>query len=80
MELPTRFEVATVLQELIAGSQTREFASAWACEWVLGDGNADDPVLWFALNLLVMADIVTTDRPYLYGNVDFQACLDSLSK
>jgi len=78
MEPPTRLEVAAVLRELIHGERTRQSASAWASNWLLGDARVGDPAVWEALELLGAADLVSTDRPFLYNDEDFQASLDRL--
>ena len=78
MEPPTRPEVAAVLRQLINGEQTRQSASTWASDWVLGDVRVSDPAVWEALELLLMADLVSTDRPFLYNDEDFHASLDRL--
>jgi hypothetical protein len=79
MKRPTRPEVAAVLRGLINGEQTRQSASAWASEWLLGDARVSDPAVWEALQLLGAADLISTDRPFLYNDQDFRACLDRLS-
>jgi hypothetical protein len=79
MEPPTRLEVAAVLRGLIRGEQTRRSASVWANDWLLGDARVSDPAVWEALQLLGPADLVSTDRPFLYNDEDFQACLERLS-
>ncbi|APW62028.1 hypothetical protein BSF38_03560 [Paludisphaera borealis] len=79
MDLPTRPEVATVLRRLNNGEQTRQSASAWACGWLVGDSRISDLVVWEALELLGAADLVNTDRPFLYDVEDFQDCLSTLS-
>ena len=79
MQPPTRPEVATVLRELINDECTRQSASAWACDWLLGDARVSDPVVWEALELLGAADLISTDRPFLYNDEDFRASLDKLS-
>jgi hypothetical protein len=38
----------------------------------------DDPVVWRALDNLGGADAVSTDRPFLFEEVDFRAWLDEL--
>lgn len=78
MEPPTRHEVAAVLRELIHGERTRESASAWASNWLLGDVRIGDLAVWEAIELLGAADLVSIDRPFLYNNEDFQAVLDGL--
>ena len=38
----------------------------------------DDPVVWRALDNLVGADAVSTERPFLFEESDFQAWLAEL--
>ena len=40
----------------------------------------DDPVIWRALNNLAGADAPSTDRPFLYEEVDFRAWLAELQE
>jgi hypothetical protein len=80
MESPTRSEVEAVLRDLIAGMRTRRSASDWASPWLLDETLVDDPLVWDALQLLGAADLVSTDRPYLYDEVDFRTCLDLLRR
>ena len=61
-----------MLLGLITGTVSRKEATDWAARWV----NADDPDVpdkssWKALDALSGADLITTDRPYLYGRKDF---------
>lgn len=79
MEPPTRAEVAAVLRGLINGEQSRQSASAWASDWLLGEARVSDPAVWESLQLLGAADLISTDRPFLYDDEDFRACLDRLS-
>jgi hypothetical protein len=77
---PTRDDVARILQQLIAGEISPEAASNWASAWVNRfeelkrlDRRAKD-----ALDSLALADTPTTDRPYLYGQADFENWLREL--
>ena len=76
---PTRSEVAALLRELISGRQTRQSASAWASKWLLSGVRVSDNKVWETLQLLGAADLISTDRPFLYNDEDFQAYLDMLS-
>ncbi len=79
MEPPTRPEIAAVLRGLIDGVRTRQSASACASDWVLGDARISDPAVRETLEWLLMADMISTDRPFLFGDEDFRAWLDDLS-
>ena len=45
---------------------------------VIADGPEMEPQIWEALRRLIAADLPSTDRPYLYEIVDFQAWLADL--
>jgi hypothetical protein len=78
MSEPTRAATTKVLRDLIAGSMTRSEASAWATQWVAADHHVPDRVLWKTLTAIVGADLISTDRPFLYGITDFEAWLEQL--
>jgi len=65
--------VLSRLEDLVAGRQTREEAANWAAEWVndTDDVKVDDFAVWEALTAILGADLISTDRPYLYGPSDF---------
>jgi hypothetical protein len=66
---------------LIDGTLSREDVSDWAMQWVdARDPGVDDPVAWEALLDLSGADAISTDRPYLYEQVDFEAWRDALMR
>lgn len=78
---PSRADVETKLQGLIEGRVTRDDATAWAMQWVAApDSGVDDPIVWNALNNLSGADAPSTDRPYLFTEIDFRAWLDELRR
>lgn len=82
-QIPTREDVAAVLRSLIQGHKTREEVSAWATEYIVFDDPAiypevEDEAVWEALEALTGANLISTDRPYLYGAEDFQNWLDEL--
>ena len=78
-QVPSREDVELRLNDLIAGRTTREPIADWAKQWILPDApNVDDPAVWRALKKLAAADMVTTDRPYLYGEEDYRDWLAEL--
>jgi transposase InsO family protein len=79
MSDPTRSDAATVLRGLIEGSMSRSEASAWAMKWVNADHHVPDRVFWETIIAIVGADMISTDRPWLYGANDFQAWLEELN-
>jgi hypothetical protein len=80
MNVPTRSDAAKVLRELLAGMITRSEASAWAIQWMAHDHRITDRALWNSLVELGGADLVGGDRPYLYGDSDFQQWLADLDE
>lgn len=78
---PSRAEVEARLLDLISGRLGREEATAWAMQWVAAsDPGVDDEVVWSGLNNLAGADAPSTDRPFLYEDVDFRAWLAELRR
>ena len=76
---PSRAEVEARLLELISGELGRDEATAWALQWIAAaTPGVDDPVVWRALDNLAGADAVSTDRPFLFDDVDFRAWLEEL--
>ena len=76
---PTRVEVAARLQGLIDGRLSREEVATWAKRWVTADDpRIRDQAVWSVLQSMSGADLISTDRPYLYGLEDFQAWLEEL--
>ncbi len=76
---PSRDEVAARFRALIANEQTREAVSDWAGPWFSQLDEIADPKVAEAIQLLRMADLPTTNRPYLYGPEDFEAWLKELA-
>lgn len=70
---PDRQQVEAKLVDLASGKITREEATAWAEQFDLDA--IDDELVVDALELLTGADMISTDRPYLYGPEDFRAWL-----
>lgn len=79
MNPPSRKEVADIFQQLLSGELTRNAASEWACRWLLNGFTVEDRVVWEALTLLGAADLISTDRPYLYNEEDFTGMLSQLT-
>ncbi len=80
MEAPSRTEVMGKLEQLIQGVASRAAVSTWAEKWIAADDPPDmERDLWDALVLLTAADVISTDRPFLFGNSDFEGELKKLS-
>ena len=68
-----------MIRDLISGVRSRIEVTEWAMQWLdASDPGVDDPVVWKALGQIVGADAPTTDRPWLYGQADFQAWISEL--
>ncbi len=80
MTPPSRTEIAQILRGLLAGTLSRAEASRWAEPWITGDARVGDRAVWSALELLGAADLISSDRPYLYEAVDFENCLSQLEE
>lgn len=78
MNPPSRNEVANVLRALLSGTLSRQEASEWAMRYMIGDMRIPDTQVWNTLKLLGGADLISTDRPFLYESIDFQQCLMQL--
>ena len=80
MTQPSRGEVSLQLQYLLDGSSSREEVAAWAM-LILNDDNIRvcDAVVLEALKFLGGADLMSTDRPYLYMEADFASELAKLN-
>ena len=77
-EIPTRAEVARRLTALIQddSAEARAAAADWAGEYIRFDDpqiypEIKEPALWEAIGLIASADLISTDRPFLYGPEDF---------
>jgi len=79
MHAPSRSEVVAKFRQLIRGPSSREEVATWAEKWVIVDNppcmEAD---LWEALKFLAGADLISTDRPFLYSTQDFECELAKL--
>jgi hypothetical protein len=80
MTPPTKSDVVDKLQALINDALTREDVAGWAQQWVIEDNPQDMPKdVWDALTFLCAADMISTDRPYLYEREDFEEELAKLA-
>lgn len=84
--VPTFGEVVEKLRLLAAGELSRQQASEWASPWIAKytevrfDANRElNRKVEKALDLLASADLISTDRPYLYGQSDFERWLNELT-
>ena len=84
--IPTFGEVVQKLKQLVANEISRQQASDWASPWIVKydeiqfDANYDlDRKIREALDCLASADLISTDRPYLYGQSDFEGWLHDLT-
>lgn len=76
---PTRQEVEAKLSKLLSGNASREEVAEWAAKWVrMPAPNVEDRLVWKALTRLSGADMISTDRPYLYDENDFTSWLKEL--
>jgi hypothetical protein len=83
--IPNKKDIISKINDLIAGKISREEVSTWATEYILFDDpqiypEIDDAVVWNAIKHLSGADLITTDRPYLYGITDFEEWLKPLQR
>jgi hypothetical protein len=70
-------DVEKMHSDLLEGRVSRRQASDWAAQWVMANvPYVNDDRVWRALTHLVRADMLQTDRPYLYGERDFEAWLN----
>lgn len=78
-DAPSKIEVKEKLQALISATITREAAANWAQRWVILEDPPDmDEKVWSALTFICSADMISLDRPYLYGREDFERELERL--
>ena len=77
--LPDRDEIARKIRALSSGDLLRAEASAWAVQFLLDDDcYVSDEVAWDVITALGGVDTPSTDRPYLYGPLDFDDWLETL--
>ncbi len=84
-EVPMCADVEAKLLDLIEGRCSHYEALSWAEHWLYEDyvlvlDLFDDPALLEAIDALSGADMITTDRPYLYGEEDFRVWLHELQQ
>ena len=73
MNAPFRSEIIEKLDHLIQQSESREEVATWAQKWVIADNPPEmERDIWEAIQFLASADIISTDRPYLYSVQDFE--------
>jgi len=81
MNAPSRSEVTEKFQQLLQEVASREGVATWAQKWVIADNPTDmEKDIWEALQFLASADLISTDRPYLYSAQDFERELAKLLK
>lgn len=78
--VPSRAEVEARFLDLITGRCDRHTVATWANELVARDVSVSDPGVWKALVALSGADLSTSDREFLHGEVDFCAWLEALKR
>lgn len=77
--LPSRADVLLVIDRLIEGALTRAEVSEWAFQYIANDDlHIDDDVAWEVIQNLGAADLVSSDRPFLYEIADFRGWRDRL--
>ncbi len=77
--IPTRIEILEKLKALRSGSISRQDASKWATEIITNDHlEVTNFTNWEVLKRIGGADLISTDRPYLYEDCDFAAWEDEL--
>jgi len=79
VEPPTRVQVVEQLRRLLAGDISREEVSLWASPWATRFDEIEDARVREAIDQLSGADTPTTDRPYLFMEVDFEEWLRELT-
>jgi hypothetical protein len=84
--VPTLSDVAEKLRLLVVGEISRQQASEWASPWITEytevqfDTDRElDRRIKKAFDRLASADSISTDRPYLYGQSDFERWLNDLT-
>lgn len=72
--LPKRIEILNILNQLIAGSISRDKVSDWAISLINNDSiSKTDNTAWKVLEGLGAADLPATDQEFLYTIDDFLA-------
>jgi len=77
----TREDLRQVLEKLMNNSTSRKKAASWALKYLQDDScYSDDDVIEDVIVKLSAVDLISTDRPYLYTEVDFKAWLEELEE
>lgn len=72
--LPSREELFRKLDGLCAGAENREQVAEWAFRIINDDGlRVTDKVAWRVLEGLGAADLLVSNKVYLYAGEDFKA-------
>lgn len=73
-------DMIKVIESLINESISRQEASEWASKIIDDDDHAIpiEKKVWEILEGVGAADLISTDRPYLYNKIDFKEWLASL--
>lgn len=70
--LPARHEIASIINQLRSGLIDRNYAAQWAFSIIDADDiRVTDQVAWKVIQCLGAADLISSDRDYLYGIDDF---------
>lgn len=71
-ELPTRYEISSVINKLKVGVVDRTYVTQWAFSIIDADDiRITDQVAWKVIQSLGAVDLPSSDRNYLYGIDDF---------
>ena len=71
-ELPTRYEISSVINKLKVGVVDRTYVAQWAFSIIDADDiRITDQVAWKVIQSLGAVDLPSSDRDYLYGIDDF---------
>ena len=71
-ELPTRYEISSVINKLKVGVVDRTYVAQWAFSIIDADDiRITDQVAWKEIQSLGAVDLPSSDRDYLYGIDDF---------
>lgn len=81
-KFPGHEDVTHKLRQLVGGAIGRDEIARWAAQWVTRLDEAENPdrKLFNAIERLSAADMISTDRPYLYDMSDFERWLAELTE
>ncbi len=82
-QVPSRQQMAEVLESLIQDETKRREISEWAGEYIIFDNpqlypEVTDPAVWRTLKFLMGADLISTDREFLHTVEDFREWLNEI--